>query len=509
MEIQAEAVARRDAPTRVWSIIELAERLRIGHRRAFWIGVLAAMGGATVIAALRPFWFDEIFTWQLASQPSVSDLIAALGPMDPSPPLHYLLVRGTHAMFGTGLLATRLPALVSFLVTLILLHRLVLPIAGPLFALVVVAALLLTPALDLATEARPYAFLLACCALSFVAWREVASGTRRRLGIAGLLASLTAALYAHFYGFLLFLPIAAGEAVRTWTRRRMDLAVWAALALAGVLALPLLPLVQECIAVRTTFWAAPTLSGLALSFGMFRGQALVAIMATVLAFVARYGSRGGRAVAEPPCPAAPAHEVTAAAVLALFPLIGFLVAMLATNAYDGRYVFPSLLGVLLLLAHGSRWLRHRRTEVATFLLAAVCLLGCARVVLAARRAVVAPPTTVPLPLPDHGPRFVVVAHPFTFLQTVHAAPETMERAVYLIDGLSHPDAPRSSPDLALHGLSALLPLHVQDFEQFVAAHDRFWVFDETGRLSASLRATHHGTGDALAAESDRLQMWSR
>lgn len=509
MGVQAKAGAIYDVRASAWSIARLGERLRIGHRRAFSVGVLAAMGGAMVLAAVRPLWFDEIFTWQIATRPSVGELIAALGPMDPSPPLHYLLVRGAHALFGTSPFATRLPQLLSFLITLIVLHRLVVPIAGPLFALVVVGALLLTPALDLAAEARPYALLLACSATSLLAWREVASGRRRRLGIAGLLASLTAALYAHFYGFLLFVPIAAGEAVRTWTRQRFDLAVWAVLALAGVLALPLLPLVQRCLAVRATFWAAPTLSGLGLSLRIFRELALVTLVATVLGLIARYGSRGLEAAPEPPLPAAPAHEVAAATVLAFLPLIGFLIAMLATNAYDGRYVLPSLLGALLLLAHGSRWLRHRRTEVATFLLVAVCLLASAHALLGIRRAFVEPPLTVPLPLPDHGPRLVVVANPFAFVQTVQAAPETMDRVVYLIDGLSRADDPRSSPDISVLGLSALLPLHVEDLEAFIAAHDRFWVFDETGRLGARLRSTDSARSDALAAEPGRLQLWAR
>ena len=509
MDNHAEAAAGQDLCASVWSIARLGGFLRTRHRRAFWLGVVAAMGGAVVIAASRPLWFDEIFTWQIATRPNVRELIAALGPMDPSPPLHYLFVRGAHALFGTGQLATRLPALVSFLVTLVVLHWLVLPLAGPLFALVVVAALPLTPALDFAAEARPYAFLLACSATSLFAWREVTSGGRRRFGIAGLLASLTAALYAHFYAFLLFVPIAAGEAVRTWTRRRLDFAVWVALVVAGGLALPLLPLARACLAVRATFWATPSLVRLGLGLQLFASLALVALIAALLGLIARYLSSDLEASSDQPPPAAPAHEVAAAVGLASLPLIAFPVARLVTNAYDGRYVLPSLLGVLLLFAHGSRLLRHRRTEVATVLLAAVCLLASAHAVLHARRALIEPLSTVPLPLPDHGPRFVVVADAFEFVQTVHGAPETRDRLVYLIDGLSHPDHPRSSPEVSVLGLSTLLPLHVEDYEVFVATHDRFWVFDETGQWGTRLRATGANSGHDLAAEMGRLQLWTR
>ena len=466
------------------------------------------MGCAAVIAASRPLWFDEIFTWQIATRPNVRALIEALGPMDPSPPLHYLLVRGAHALFGTGQLATRLPALLAFLVTLVVLHRLVVPLAGPLFALVVVAALPLTPALHYAAEARPYTFLLACSATSLLAWREVTSGGRRRLGIAGLLVSLTAALYAHFYAFLLFVPIVAGEAVRTWTRRRLDLAVWVVLAVAGGLALPLLPLVHACLAVRTTFWAAPTLARLGLSFGPVAPLALVAVIATLLGLIARYLSNGSEAAPEQPPPAAPAHEVAAAAGLASLPLVGFLVARLVTNAYDGRYVLPSLLGVLLLLAHGSRLLRHRRTEVSDGP-SRGRLSACQRAFGRARapgldRATPHGPTAAA------GPRTQVRGGRGRVRVRADRAPSTRNQgSARLPDRRSlAPDA-GSSPEISVLGLSALLPLHVEDYQAFVATHDRFWVFDETGRWGAHLRAQGTNSGYALAAEPGGLQLWTR
>ena len=143
------------------------------------------------------------------------------------------------------------------------------------------------------------------------------------------------------------------------------------------------------------------------------------------------------------------------------------------------------------------------------LLAAVCLLAGVHAALHARRALIEPLPTVPLPLPDHGPRFVVVADAFEFVQTVHEAPETSDRLVYLIDGLSHLDSPRSSPEISVLGLSALLPLHVEDYEVFVATNDRFWVFDETGRWAARLRAKDTNSGHDLAAVPGRLQLWTR
>jgi len=505
--VQVEASAGRNLRASTWSIARLGELLRARHRSVCWVVAVAATACAAVIAANRTLWFDEIFTWQIATRPSVRELVAALGPMDPSPPLHYLLVRGAHALFGTGELATRLPALLSFLVTLVVLHRLAAPLAGPLFALVVAAALPLTPAWYYAVEARPYAFLLACSATSLLAWRALASGAHRRVGFAGLLVSLTAALYAHFYAFLLFVPIAAGEAVRTWTRRRLDLGVWIVLAAAAGLALPLVPLVERCMAVRPTFWATPTLIRLGLALELFASVVLVALMAAVLGLLARYFPSDAEAADDPPPAAAPAHEIAAAAALAALPLIAFVVARVATNAYDGRYVLPALLGALLLLAHASRWLRHRRTAVATVLLAAVCLLAGVRAAVDARRALTESFPTVPLP--DHGPSLVAVANAFAFVETVHATPDARERLVLLMDGLSQPDHPRTSPEISVLGLSALLALHAEDSAAFVAAHDRFWVFDDTGQWAALLHARDTERSHTVTVEPGGLQLWAR
>lgn len=502
---QASAGPELHAPAR--SLARLAALLRANYRLVFWIAVLGAAGCVALVAARRPLWFDEIFTWQIATRPNVRELVAALGPMDPSPPLHYLLVRGSHALFGTSELATRLPALLSFVVALVALHRLVLPLAGPIFALALVAALLLTPAVSFAAEARPYAFLLACCAMSLLAWREVASGGRRRLGLAVLLLSLTAALYAHFYAFLLFVPIVAGEAVRSVSRKRLDLAVWIDLACAAILALPLLPLLQSCWTVRSNFWAAPSWLRLGQGLRLFTSLALVAALGAMLGIVARYRARG--VAAEPAPRKAPAHEIAAAAGLAALPLVAFLAALWITNAYDPRYVLPSLLGVLLLLAHGTRFLRQRRTDVATALLAAVCLLVTVHAVRHTRRALLELPRTVPLPLPDDGPRMVAVADPFAFVQTVQAAaPETRDRLVYLIDARAQ-DYRGNTPEVSVLGLGKLLPLHIEDYQTFVVENERFWLFDETGRWGARLRSQQAAGGHDLAVTARGLQLWTR
>ncbi len=222
------------------------------------LGALVVALAAAAIASARPLWFDEIFTYHIAAQPTVGALIDVLGPMDPNPPLHYLLVRAAHGPLGASALTTRLPALLAYLATSALVFALVAPRAGPVVALAAVACLPLTKAFDHAYEARPYSLVLACAAAALLGWQAAAAGRWRRAGLFGLFASLAIAAHAHFYAFLVVVPIAVGEAVRTVTRRRLDLPVWTAMAAAGVVALPLLPLLRECLAARAHFWAAPS-----------------------------------------------------------------------------------------------------------------------------------------------------------------------------------------------------------------------------------------------------------
>jgi mannosyltransferase len=467
------------------------------------VGVaLAAAGVAAATASARPLWFDEIFTYHIAAQPTVAALVDALGPMDPSPPLHYLLVRAAHGLLGASELATRLPALLAFLATSGLVWALVAPRAGPLVALAAVACLPLTKAYDYAYEARPYSLLLACAAAALLGWQAAAAGERRRAGLLGLFASLAIACYAHFYAFLVFIPIAVGEAVRTATRRRVDLPVWAAMIGAGIVALPLLPLLRECMTVKPSFWASPSLRMLGMTLWLYWPLASLGLLGLVASGVtarwprAEPGTRAAR-------PSLPAHEVAAAATLALLPVVAFVTALVLTNAFLDRYVLPAVLGGILLLAYATRWIPARREAVAAALLVVICGLGAARAGLHLRRALVAEVPAPTLPAEDRLP--VVVTSPLTFAQIAHYAPGARDRLVFLLTDVSDPG---SSVDQSVLGLGALLSLRVENAARFLRAHDRFWVY---GPLPDAPWASRLGRrrGHASRGTVDGFELWSR
>lgn len=55
-------------------------------------------------STLYPFWFDELFSFNIAHLPTIHDALHAM-PADGQPPLHYAVIRLTGALSG----AVRLP----------------------------------------------------------------------------------------------------------------------------------------------------------------------------------------------------------------------------------------------------------------------------------------------------------------------------------------------------------------------------------------------------------------
>jgi hypothetical protein len=186
-------------------------------------------------AAYRPFWYDELITWHIARLPDWGKILATLRDgADQEPPLLHLVVRTSHSLFGPGLLATRLPALIGFWVLMLgiflfLKRRVPLP-----YALIGMTFPMLTYAWPYAFEARAYGAVLGCEAAALVAWQNVADGRWRRLSLAVLAISMALGMASHPVFVLIAVPLALGEGVRTYERKRFDLPVWLAFAAAGL-----------------------------------------------------------------------------------------------------------------------------------------------------------------------------------------------------------------------------------------------------------------------------------
>ena len=202
---------------------------------------------------------------------------------------------------------------------------------------------------------------MACFAAALYGWFEAAAGRRVNVNLVILTLALAAGLWTHYYFVLAFMPIVIGEAVRQAALRRVDLRPWAAIMVAGLLALPLWPLVRASSAQRATFWARPEDSPLLTrTQGLYRHffdtpeQQVLGIAAWVVAAIVALEL--ARRILQRTWPRRLAgHELAALGTCLLLPVAGLLLAE-AVGIFTERYVLFTIFGVVLALVLVLWWL---------------------------------------------------------------------------------------------------------------------------------------------------------
>ena len=450
-----------------------------------------------VLARRKLMWNDELYTYYVATLPSLRDVWAALKVGgEQTPPLFYAITRASLALGGVNEMSMRLPQMIAFWVMSGCLFVLVRRRASALSAGCAAAFPLVTSAYYYGFEARPYALVLGFGAVALLCWQTIALGRGRLGALIGLALSLAATVSSHYYGVFLILPIAVGEATRTARRRRVDAAVWVAL---GISTLPLafeLPLIKAGQAYAGTFWSPPRWLMVTDFYQDLLAPALLPILMLLVASLAY-----ALLAAETPRrdgaqrTVAPIEELMAACGLLLLPLVGVVVAKTVTGAFVYRYVLSAVLGVAVLAGVGVA-IAFRRSAGMRLVVAAVVVAWF--VVLQTRELI--EPTGLSLPVspasierptewvaavPDRALP-LVVADPHTFVVLSHyGSPEIESRVVYLADPrlalkqLGHNSVERGMVDL----VKPWFHLNVVPFDGFVARHTRFLVYGDFVRLS--------------------------
>ena len=299
-------------------------------------------------AYFKWLWFDELFTWYLAQQPTLEAIWDALkSGVDPNPPLVYVVTSVSHSLFGTGELATRLPSIFAFWLALLFLFLFVYRRLGSISAFVCILVLSLTEAYRYSYEARSYSIVLACCCLALLCWQRASEGGPRGLALIGLSLSLGIALLSHYYAVLLFLPITAGEIHRSFQNRKVDAPVWVSITLGAIPILFLLPLIESNWAYSEHYWAQPSLGRLKRAIEVLLatpGILLLGLSAIVV--LSRIGSGKRIGKGRKPRDLLPPHELVATGTLVILPILGFALSFL-TNAYVPRYFLAATIGASL------------------------------------------------------------------------------------------------------------------------------------------------------------------
>ncbi|HYZ84056.1 MAG TPA: glycosyltransferase family 39 protein [Bryobacteraceae bacterium] len=324
--------------------------------------------GATIaIAARRPFWMDEIYTWHIVTSDSVWRILAQ--GFDLMPPLDFWLRQVVMPLAGNHELGLRLWSAVGIWAMCLALFEYVRRRSSVLFGLIAFLLPLTSATYHFAAEARPYGSLLGFLAASMLCWQLAGDGRRWALPLFAI--CFTGTFWSHYYAVLAWPAFAAAELTRSWTRRKIDWAMAAAMFGAPATLFLLLPFIREARQYSTNFWTTNSLSEALQSYRVLFEPTFFPL-GLILAVVPIIASVPARHPAEESDRTWPLAEVVLPSVLMLVPLFGFILARAGTNAFHARYVQPAVLGTAVVVAYLCyRWTQPRRTVA----LAVVCCLA--------------------------------------------------------------------------------------------------------------------------------------
>jgi len=406
--------------------------------------------GLVLPAALRPFWYDELFTYNVATLPGFRAMWDALTHgADLNPPLFYVVTRAAISLFGPTELAFRTPAIAGFLVMCCCLYAFVAHRAGACYGFIAMLMPLVTGAIKWAPEARD-----------------------------GPVRSLRGALLTHCFAVLVLTPFALAQLVRDYHRRKIDWLMWVCIVLPLAACFSYLPLLatSQHFDYHYRVFQPGWHSVVEFSDVLF-APALWPVLAgmAILAFGASRRSK----VDAPLAPLWKTGEVVLAAGFSLVPLLAIALARITVGPFMVRYGVSAVIAVAVLFAQAAATLAARSKVVGSALVLVVLGFAAGRTAAQFSDALSSVPDPV-LNLDQHADLPLVVSSGLIFYPMTHYA--TAGRANRLWFLTDEKIALRvTGSDMFEKGLPALNRLfpmraHLQDYSGFLAAHPRFLLY---------------------------------
>jgi 4-amino-4-deoxy-L-arabinose transferase-like glycosyltransferase len=208
---------------------------------------------------------DELYTFYIAQAPTLRQLLELTRTVDLHPPLSYLLVRVSFSIFGVSAWSCRLPSILAFVATFLVIFWLVSRILSPLYGIISVLLFWSVALTYQSDEARPYSLLLCCTAVMTAGWYRAieASGSsdtedQRYFALAAVSVGGCAVLLSHVLGVFPYTAFLAAEVVRWLIRRKSDWRLWTALLCPAITTLSYVPLIHHRAGILFTGEYSPT-----------------------------------------------------------------------------------------------------------------------------------------------------------------------------------------------------------------------------------------------------------
>jgi hypothetical protein len=445
---------------------------------AIYVAVRSVVG-----AALKPFFFDEIITYAVASQSNVRDIWRSLSQaIDSQPPLFYLIERVSLGSFHNPQIALRMPSTLALACTLICVSVYLKRRNSAAVALLCTVSLLLTSLLsNYAINARGYSIVVACIALALVCYQRLPSVLWAML----LGLSLFLAESVHYYAVFSMLPFVIAEAFYFLKERRVRWQVWAAL-IFGLIPLfvfwPLLNSLRNYYGAH--IWAHTNLSNIPVLYGYF--FSVGSPFGFAVALMCAAGVIGARFLPGPESLVGISRvgdRVEGVLLLGLLfvPFTTLLLTKMLHGILLDRYVLSTILGVVIAMACVMSLARAQIIALfAVFILSSVGVheLSFWRSAHGAHLNDPAASVESFVQKANESDLPVVISDGLLYLQLAHyASPEWKKRFVYLLDeskAVQYLDT--DSIDKNLVVLRRYMPLETQELSQFARAHSKFLLY---------------------------------
>lgn len=451
-------------------------------------------GFAIQLCTDRALWFDELFTYYVASSDSLQTLLAALQKgMDNQPPFDAILRHFSMQLLGQGELAFRFPSMLCIYVTFLLLVWLGIRTHSDLAGMLAGTLLFLGEGYTYLMEGRPYPVIIALTALCCVFWRLLVDREYKPLYLWGLLGlSLGCALVSHYYTVALVAAVGFASIAACLRQRRILPGIGVMAIVLGGFVLAVLPYAAAAkSAMGNSFWSPapslPAVARVALSQFSTYGFWLVTILGIASVLFPRAPGQSKIRLNS--------TEAVLWGTIMLAPLIHYLVAHLYTNAYVARYsIFALVSGSLVAAIFLARQLPE--SLQLRFALAACCI----SLIFFQLRFAKATITKVSFVqelvagMSTAGDQDLIIPSVKDYLQLFHYADaQTKKRLVFLYnDPAEILKFKTTTLSLSLRLLSRHLPLTVKDYQPYIQNHKQLVVIKPRDRdfiwLDDQLRA---------------------
>jgi hypothetical protein len=445
-------------------------------------------------AALKPFWYDELFTVLVAQISPVSRISKALAECaDSMPVTYYWLERLASTLPLDPHVAFRLPSILGYMAAFAALYAFTKRAFNPTTGLIAACLMVLSPFREYSIEARPYAIVTGSVAVAAAAWQRADEG-RRYVMLLGV--SLMLAVASHHYAIPVLSCFIAGETAWLAVRRRFRRGVWLAI---GAATLPFWVNLPALLRFRAEagphFWSKPNwtsvpatywLSGIAI--GYWVALILVAMAISLVLFWKSLTK--GPEPADSPRLSIPENVFIWS--LFLFPVLLVTLAWAGGGGYVGRYGWPFIIAFAIICSLTIRALVNSRWLALVAFALAASLFARETFTLATTRSgdVYEKPsqtahrlraTAVSL----HPELPVVIPDSRDYLPIAYyAKPEDRARLVAVVDresSLRYNNM--DSNAIVMAALNRYVPLGLEGLSGFLAKNRSFYIWYPTGEPS--------------------------